>query len=54
MKNPAAVALGRLGGLAARGKSGRPRKYPKCTAKRHRFWKGVCSHCGLTQAVASR
>lgn len=49
MKNPHAVALGKLGGIAARGKSGPKRRYPVCTVgKRHVFWKGVCK-CGVKQ-----
>jgi hypothetical protein len=45
----AAAELGRLGGIAARGKSGAKRRYPKCTAGRHRFWKGICAKCGVKQ-----
>jgi hypothetical protein len=45
----AAAELGRLGGIAARGKSGAKRHYPKCTVgTRHRFWRGVCK-CGIKQ-----
>jgi hypothetical protein len=45
----AAALLGRMGGEAARGKSGAKRRYPKCTVgSRHRFWRGVCK-CGVKQ-----
>jgi hypothetical protein len=49
----AAAELGRLGGIAARGRSGAKRRYPPCTAERHRFWKGICSKCGVGQVTVS-
>jgi hypothetical protein len=48
----AASLMGKKGGSAGKGvsRSGRPRKYPKCTAPRHRFHNGKCSKCGLAQS----
>lgn len=40
-------------------KGGRPRAYPPCITngkknKRHRFWNGKCSLCGIPQAPTNK